>query len=800
MALSIGVGCASLMWVAVAIGLISDPVIERGRSRVTTAKTLAVNVATFAENRRNVNLKKVLDRAVKSDENIRSVGVQRIAGAGNYLMSFGPHAENWEPNQPNDAGKQIEVEILANEKPWGKLQIGFTPFSKSSNLFLFAFPYGLILFVFGASSLFSWLVLSRSLRYLNPSNVVPGRVRSALDTLAEGLVLLDGNGEIAHANESFYKISSSEEGTLLGKTLNSFGWKKEGGNADEEMPWEQCLESQQRVSRHVLSLMTADSVVKKFAVNSTPILGAEKNVRGVLVSFDDVTALENKNAELAKIIGSLRSSRDEVARQNERLNFLASYDPLTKCMNRRSFFIEFERLWGSEDCPLLNLMMLDVDHFKNINDTHGHSVGDEVLVLMGHLLRNAVGDRGTVCRYGGEEFVVLVPGITVDQCEAFGNELRRLIEESETSGVKFTASFGLSCRDFIPMDAQHLLDQADESLYLAKGSGRNKLVRFDHREHFKELIDNAAIEKAEQEREIPYTAVTGLLSALAFRCARTAEHSIRVADMCVLVGEKLMNRRELYQLEVAALLHDIGKIGVPDSILHKPGPLSEEEWVVMRKHDNIGAEIVRSALSSEQIAHFIESHHQDFLPDDADTDTVFMMPLASRIITVCDAFDAMVNDRVYRAAIPVEDALAELERNAPGQFDPQVVAILCAHIRSGVHNPGGEVGRPVFSSKQATAIGQHIEELYQAVNDEDVERLKEVVQQLRADASGNSQVNDVANKLDDAIGVSSSDDLEKVLNLANEVMQICRDTRSTFVDAAESIVGKKLNVQQFPDR
>jgi len=327
-------------------------------------------------------------------------------------------------------------------------------------------------------------------------------------------------------------------------------------------------------------------------------------------------------------------------------------------------------------------------------------------------------------------------------------------------------------------------------LYLAKGSGRNKLVRFDHRVHYKELIDNAAVEEAEKAKEIPYTAVTGLLSALSFRCPRTAEHSIRVADMCVIVGEKLMNRRELYQLEVAALLHDVGKIGVPDAILNKPGPLTKEEWAVMHKHDDIGAEIVRSALSSEKIAHYIESHHQEFSPETSGTDTVFMMPLASRVITVCDAFDAMTNDRVYRAAMSMEEAMAELERNAPGQFDPQGVAILCAHIRSGLHKPQNEVGRPVFSAKQATAIGTHIEELYEAVNEEDVDRLKEVVQRLRQDASGDSQVNDVANKLDTAIGDSSSDDLEEVLNLANEVMQICRDSRNTFVDAAESIVGK----------
>jgi len=792
MALSIGIGCASLVWIAAALGIVPDPLIEQSKTRLGSARTLAVNVATYAENRRQVNLKKVLDRSVASDGNIRSIGVRRV-NTDRLELSSGPHEEFWNPVDENNTNKQIGVDILSNGKNWGRLEITFEKFSFAGSVLGLGFPFGLVVFVFSASSLFAWMILSRSLRYLNPSNVVPSRVRSALDTLAEGLVLIDGNGEIAHANEAFRNISASSDESLLGRNLDEFGWKKDGDNSEAEMPWRQCLEDRQRVSRQILSLKLEDSSTRKFAVNATPILNGEKEVRGVLISFDDVTALENKNSELAKIIGSLRSSRDEVARQNERLNFLASYDPLTKCMNRRAFFVEFEKLWIDKECPLLNLIMLDVDHFKAVNDTHGHSVGDEVLVLMGHLLRQSVGERGLVCRYGGEEFIVLVPGISIEQCEAFANDLRRLIEQSEVSGVKFTASMGLSCRDFIPMDAQHLLDQADESLYLAKNSGRNKVVRFDHRLHYKELIDNATLEEATMGKEIPYTAVTGLLSALSFRCARTAEHSIRVADMCVIVGQKLMNRRELYQLEVAALLHDIGKIGVPDSILQKPGPLTEQEWVLMRKHDQIGAEIVRSALSSEKIAHYIESHHNDFKDTPKVTDTVLIAPLASRIITVCDAFDAMTNDRVYRPAMPVEAALDELDRNAPGQFDRKVVSILSEYVRTGVHRPKDEVGRPVLSSQQATAIGKHIEELYEAVNDEDVAKLKEVVQQLRTDASGDVQVNDVANRLDHAIGESSNDDLEEVLTLANEVMQICRDSRTTFVDAAESIVGDQTS-------
>ena len=189
---------------------------------------------------------------------------------------------------------------------------------------------------------------------------------------------------------------------------------------------------------------------------------------------------------------------------------------------------------------------------------------------------------------------------------------------------------------------------------------------------------------------------------------------------------------------------------------------------------------------------YIETHHEEFSVDDSleSTDTIQVKPLASRIISVCDAYDSITHESNYKQAKSSEEALLELERNSPAQFDPKVVAILCQHVRSGHHQPKEDPQRPVFSPKQATAIGQHIEQLCEAVVDEDVEKLKSVVDQLRIDACGNTQVTDATNRLDMAIDDSSkTDDLDEVLRLANEVMQICRDSRSTFVNAAESIVG-----------
>ena len=793
LALTIGFACATIVWVAAGIGLIPNPQKVELAKRIDTTKSLAVSVSTFAESRRGADIEKIFDRTVALDDELVSIGISRDGKKG-YKYSAGPHAETWVADSEKP-GEQISIEIKSAGKKWGDLEVVFRPLSTPSLLFGLGFPYGLMAFIAAATSLMGWAILAKTLRYLNPSKVVPNRVRSALDTLAEGLVLVDKSGEIAHANQAFQSIAKLSDSECLGLKLDSLGWTKSDDAADTAMPWADCAELETRICGEIVQLKHPNAPVRKFVVNATPIFDAADKIKGTLVSFDDVTAMENKNAELAKIIGSLRNSRDEVARQNEQLSFLASYDPLTKCMNRRAFFGQFEEIWNDKSVTQLNLMMLDVDHFKSVNDNHGHSVGDEVLKSMGSILQERFKDAGLVCRYGGEEFVVLVPNVSVAECQKMAEELRQAIQSTEMGGLHITASIGVSCKDFSPMDPQHMLDQADECLYNAKRSGRNRVIRYDQRVEIDEEHENAAEASSSsiaEEPEIPYTAVTGLLSALSFRCPTTAEHSIRVADLCVAVGDSLMSKRELYRLEIAALLHDIGKIGVPDSILHKPGPLTDEEWKVMRKHDEIGVEIVRSAFASETIASAIESHHYSFSVRNQKINQELLnqsISLIARIITVCDAYDAMTNDRVYRKALTIEEALTEIRKNTPGQFDPLVVDILVNYVESGLHHPrksnSGSAANHQSNTRTATAIGQHIEELYQAIHDQNIDRLQAVVSELKQDANLSGDISVAAGQLDNMM--QEEDDLEKVLQLANEVVGICRSSRSTFVDAAETI-------------
>ncbi len=573
LALTIGFICAILVWTSLGIGILPDPSDSQRNVRLKLTKAIAVTVSSYAESRRYFELESLLKRNIDMEEELVSVGIKR--NHGQHLLQVGPHATRWKTDESEKSADldQVQVDILANGRNWGHLEIVFKPTSVASSVLIF--PFGFIAFLAAGLSLSTWAVLSKTFKYLNPSKVVPSRVRDAYDSLSSGLVLMTNSGEIAHSNAAFRRISGSngdsDSDASLGQQLDSYDWRlaEEGSTI---FPWNRCLQNKIPISGEIIEADITEGITQKYMVNATPIFGSKDTARGVLVSFEDVTALEAKKAELSQIIQTVRMSRDEVERQNEKLNFLASYDPLTKCMNRRAFFGHFEQAWADAKDNNLSLIIMDIDFFKAVNDNHGHSAGDQVLTKVGEIMTQVTGSRGLVCRYGGEEFVVMVPDLDVVTSCQIAEDIRIAIERDPIAGLSITASLGVSNLQFGPMDPQHMLDQADQCLYAAKRNGRNQVVRFDEcpAETEEEETQEAAA-APEGVAEIEYSSVTGLLSALSFRCPTTAEHSIRVADLCVAISQDLMNNRELYRLEIAALLHDVGKIGVPDAILNKPG-------------------------------------------------------------------------------------------------------------------------------------------------------------------------------------------------------------------------------------
>ena len=413
-------------------------------------------------------------------------------------ITAGPHETHWpqssasEPSKsrighetseakPELADSQISVELIAHGRVHGNIELAFKSEMVSIWDMFFGFPVPLAAFVGGFVSLIAWINLERSFKYLDPSQVVPDRVRAALDTMAEGVVLLDTQNEIGHANGAFARIVGTKLERLLGTSIFDFEWSQSSDFGTNDLPWSQALKEQRPVCGVVVRLMLEEAPARTFIVNATPIVSSSDECRGVLVSLEDVTAMENKKHELSQMIATLRQSRDEVERQNVKLNFLASYDQLTECLNRRVFFESLQSHWADESTKELSVIMLDIDHFKSVNDNHGHGKGDEVLKKVGRLLRESIGNRGIVARMGGEEFAALLPNITLGPATLIAEEIRNAVSAEKIGGLEISASLGVSAKELLPMDTQHLLDQADQALYTAKNGGRDRVIRYDHR-------------------------------------------------------------------------------------------------------------------------------------------------------------------------------------------------------------------------------------------------------------------------------------------------------------------------------
>jgi two-component system cell cycle response regulator len=344
-------------------------------------------------------------------------------------------------------------------------------------------------------------------------------------------------------------------------------------------------------------------------------------------------------------------------RENRRLYELTRHeavtDALTGLANRRKLLSDLERRLAPGVKEPTLLMIFDLDGFKNYNDTFGHPAGDALLARLGRQLAQVPGRDGEAYRLGGDEFCVIVPVGEGDAEGFIDRACAALTEEGE--GFEVGTSFGAVILPDEAHDASQALHVADERLYAQKHGRRLESDR---------MMD-------------------ALLEALSLREPDLPVHLDSVGSLAVETGLALGLRRDvLDELVRAAQLHDLGKLAVPDAILHKQGPLDEREWAFVRQHPLVGERILRASPAFRNVATIVRSTHERWdgggYPDGLAGDEI---PLASRIIAVCDAFTAMTSHRAYRLALTEHEAIAELERFAGTQFDPTVVSIAVSLVR-----------------------------------------------------------------------------------------------------------------------
>jgi two-component system, cell cycle response regulator len=377
-----------------------------------------------------------------------------------------------------------------------------------------------------------------------------------------------------------------------------------------------------------------------FGLMALAVLGYDRGGREVTP-----LALGLAIAAVLAVIARMALTFAENMRMIDHSSREARTDPLTGLANRRCLLAELDAALEDDPEELL-IALFDLNGFKQYNDTFGHPAGDALLTRLGTSLARFIAGRGRAYRLGGDEFCILVqlggesPSILVE------NAARALSEQGD--GFVVTAAFGHAILADEARTTSDALSLADRRLYANKEKGRTTA--------------------SEQSSHV-------LLQALAERNPELSKHVTGVAELAEAVAVKLgLPYIEIARVRLAAALHDVGKVAIPDAILEKPTRLTDDEWAFLRRHTLIGERILLAAPALSQIAPLVRSSHERFDGDGyPDRLTGEEIPLAARIVFVCDSFDAMTSPRPYATEKTIEAALEELVRHAGTQFDPDVV-------------------------------------------------------------------------------------------------------------------------------
>ncbi len=401
------------------------------------------------------------------------------------------------------------------------------------------------------------------------------------------------------------------------------------------------------------------------------------------------TQMQETHQEQEILIQQQQELLSEVDRLYREQTRAAVTDAITGLPNHRAVMSRInEELARCEradaSCAIL---FLDLDHFKRINDTWGHRAGDAILREVASRLRGTLRLEDFVGRYGGEEFALVLVDADVVGASETAERLRLAIAghpciwQTEDGGtnitIPITASIGVATYALHGVTRELLVERADHAMYRAKQGGRNRVCVADLPEE-EALTPKATMPTTlEMPPFVETTTVQVLTAAASARDRGTDDHSHRMVVLAEATARALNQpEEEIHLVRLGALLHDIGKIGIPDAILHKPGPLSEEEWTVMRLHPEIGQRILSQAGGVFiSLARIVVAHHERWdgrgYPAGLEHESI---PLAARILTVIDSYDAMTSCRVYRGSMSPLAAREELQRCSGSQYDPAVVA------------------------------------------------------------------------------------------------------------------------------
>ena len=351
--------------------------------------------------------------------------------------------------------------------------------------------------------------------------------------------------------------------------------------------------------------------------------------------------------------------RDVTTRKlaEQEIRYLSFHDRLTTLYNRTYFEDQLHR--AQDEGTVCSIVMGDLNGLKLANDAFGHAAGDALLVETAQILKSSCRSDDVVARIGGDEFGLILFGADEATALSVVRRIRNRCARSKLQPLKPSIALGVATKSSPEENIFEVFQKAESRMY------RRKLLEGSSiRSHFMHSLQQSLQEKSWE----------------------TEKHTMRLRAIVTRLAKALdLSRAVIDDLALLAALHDIGKIAIPDDILNKPGPLTEEEWTIMKRHPEIGYRIARTSPELVSIAEYILSHHERWDGKGYPRGLVGEnIPLPARLLSVADAFDAMTSDRPYRKAMSAQQALAELERNAGTQFDPDVVAAFVEMFHSGL--------------------------------------------------------------------------------------------------------------------
>lgn len=482
-------------------GLMPDAGDVAKQVRKRTSEALAVQLTALVQTDQIEALRRTLHAVISRDEEVLSIAVRRANGE--MLAETGNHDKHWVPPANNKSTiTSVVVPISSDKEVWGQVELAYRPPTPQNLMGWLKYPgVSLTLMMLTVGLGVFYLYLKRILQRLDPKAAIPDRIRTAFDALSEGVLVVDKQGHVLLANSVFRNMHPGANVELTGKRIKDLPWLVAAVGEDvEQHPWTRAMRDSASISGETIHIPLEGGDPLKMAINCAPILDDGNTVRGCLVTFDDLSVVEHMNQALLDSVAQLEVAKKQIEAHNAELKRIADVDQLTGALTRRAFLNQAQQQFRESAAHRGDVccVMVDIDHFKSINDRYGHLVGDQAIQHVTKTLQATLCPADILCRYGGEEFCILLPEATVQKAYDLAEHMRTQIEATcgqnviPGDNVRITCSFGVASVEFGGSTLAEIIKQADQALYVAKNTGRNRTARYDQAVHAKAPVRAAA--------------------------------------------------------------------------------------------------------------------------------------------------------------------------------------------------------------------------------------------------------------------------------------------------------------------